>query len=78
MFIRFNPDGYTTKEGDKIHSCFSITENTGISVIGRKNETQWKHRLNTLKTTIQKWLDKIPTNPVTIEELYYDYKKPIL
>ena len=40
IFIRFNPDGYKNKQGDKIKSCFSLTPKIGKLKIDKKKITE--------------------------------------
>jgi hypothetical protein len=72
IFIRFNPDGYNIKE-KKIGSCWSITK-AGTTIINKNKKKEWNERLNSLKNTIEYWLDEENTTSKTIEviQLYYD------
>jgi hypothetical protein len=54
VFIRFNPDGYITKDNVKIPSSWGI-DKTGICVVKPKQKTQWKHRLDSLCDQIRYW-----------------------
>jgi hypothetical protein len=70
VLIRFNPDKYIDKNNKTIKSCFKYHKKTGVPIID--NETIWKERLETLKTTINKNLDNIPEKEVLVEHLYYN------
>ena len=69
VFIRFNPDSYMVGI-KKIQSSFKLHKQSGVPVIRDNNE--WNSRLNTLKETIQKNLQTIPTKEVSIENLFFD------
>ena len=72
ILIRFNPDGYNIKE-KKIGSCWSITK-TGTTIINKNKKKEWNERLNSLKNTIDYWLDEnnITSKTVEVIQLYYD------
>jgi hypothetical protein len=68
VFIRFNPDSYTTKSDKIIKSCFEYTEDKGLP---KANKTL-QSRLKKLKEEIEKNIKAIPnTNIITIK-LFYD------
>ena len=64
VFIRFNPDEYTTN-GVKVESRTKL----GFLVIPKSKQAEWKSRLSVLKQTLEYWI-----NNKTIEtiELFYD------
>ena len=70
VFIRFNPDKYTDKNGNNINSCFKYHKTLGVPMID--NEFIWNKRLETLKITIEKHINNIPEKEITIEQLFYD------
>jgi len=72
IFIRFNPDDYITEEA-KITSCWGLNK-TGICVIKKSKQSEWKHRLTVLKETIENWLNPEHVTDKTIEtiHLFYD------
>jgi hypothetical protein len=70
IFIRFNPDKYKDKNGKVVKSCFKYHKTTGVCMIDDK--VIWNNRLETLKETIEKNINNIPTKEVTIEQLFYD------
>jgi len=55
IFIRFNPDEYIEK-GITKHSCWSFDKN-GISKVKKSYNKLWNERLETLKDTINYWID---------------------
>ncbi|MFA9202339.1 MAG: hypothetical protein ACEQSC_02335, partial [Candidatus Nanopelagicaceae bacterium] len=72
VFIRFNPDKYINKEGEKIESCFRNQNQLNIPII--KSKKNWNFRLDLLKQTINKWIINIPEREITYEYLFYDKK----
>ena len=72
VFIRFNPDGYKTRDNKKITSCWSMTKETGKLNICKKQE--WEKRLQTLKTQIEYWMQPENQTQKFIEtvHLFYD------
>lgn len=70
IFIRFNPDQYIDKNNNKILSCFSITQKTGVLHVN--NNTKWSERLRDLKNAINYWLKYKTNKIVEIIQLYYD------
>ena len=70
VFIRFNPDSYIGKNGNKRASSFKYHKTLDVPVIRDKKE--WEDRLNVLKNVIDRWLIEIPEREVTIECLFYD------
>jgi hypothetical protein len=67
IVIRFNPDSYKNKKGEKIPSCFYHYDK-------KLDEQQWNTRISYLSKTIQKNLN--PTfkdrPPIQVIKLYYD------
>lgn len=70
VFIRFNPDNYVDKNGNKINSCFKIHKRNGILII--EDKKIWNIRLNELKNKIEYYINNIPEKEVTIEYLFYN------
>lgn len=70
LFIRFNPDEYTDKDGKKIKTCWSKTK-TGIHV-SKSKKVEWNNRLNTLKNVIFDNLLTVPDKTISQIPLYYD------
>jgi hypothetical protein len=73
VFIRFNPDDYLTKEGEKIKTCWSVSK-LGLCHINPKEKRRWDERLETLKAQIAYWSDEANKSEKTLEvvHLYYD------
>jgi hypothetical protein len=67
--IRFNPDSYT-KNNKRIKSPWKIDKETHLCNLS--NITEWNERLLVLNETIKEQFSKIPENPITIINLFYD------
>jgi hypothetical protein len=72
VFIRFNPDGYTTQDGTKISSCWAVNK-LGVSAVQRKKIDEWNQRLFSLTETVQFWLSNIPEKTVHLEYLFFSF-----
>ena len=74
VFIRFNPDDYLNKNNKKFTSCWGIDRN-GLSSVKKSKKNEWEHRLDTLKSLVDRYLniDEIDlSEPITNEYLFYD------
>jgi hypothetical protein len=54
VFIRFNPDGYISKDNTSIPSCWG-TDKTGTCAIKKTKVKEWQKRLDGLCDQIQYW-----------------------
>lgn len=71
VFIRYNPDVYINKDNKKVLSCFKLTRNTGK--IDVRSEKELYYRLNTLKETIEYYLNfENIKDKIKIIKLFYD------
>jgi len=70
VFIRFNPDGYETRSGVRIKSCWRLNA-LGVMTVVSNKRNEWVGRLETLKTQIQYWIDNQNEKMVEIVELFY-------
>ena len=72
IFIRFNTDGYKNKD-EKISSCWS-TNKSGILVVKKEKEKEWRQRLDELSIQIDYWINEENKTDKTIEviQLFYD------
>jgi hypothetical protein len=70
IFIRFNPDGYTTSEGEVIKSCWRVN-GKGIMAIISKKKDEWKSRIESLKEQIKYWIENPSEKTIEIVELFY-------
>ncbi len=71
VFIRFNPDNYINKDNKRIKSCWSVMKN-GLVQITKKNEDEWKRRLNILKEKINFYIENTIDKTIEIIQLFYD------
>ena len=71
VFIRFNPDEYSTKDAS-ITSCWGINKK-GFCVVKKSKQTEWDHRLSCLKTQADYWIESIPEKTVEVIQLFFDY-----
>jgi hypothetical protein len=62
VFIRFNPDEYTNKDGILISSCWK----KGVL----QKEEEWEERINILKQHIQYWIENTAEQNVEIKLFY--------
>lgn len=78
VFIRFNPDEYTIGNVKKM-SCWGINK-VGIYDIKKSYQKEWKERLNTLKNTINYWInpENVVNDMIEIVYLFYDEKENVL
>ena len=70
IFIRFNPDSYTTLEGIKKTSCWKVNK-LGVMTIIKKKTEEWDIRIETLIDQIQYWIDNSNKKTVEIVQLFY-------
>ncbi len=70
IFIRFNPDSYTTQEGVKISSCWKLNK-MGILTVPKNKVDEWAQRIDVLKLQIQYWVDNPTDKTVEIVQLFY-------
>jgi hypothetical protein len=69
VFIRFNPDGYTSHDEKRISSCWKLNK---MGVMTISNPKEWKVRIECLKETIRYWIKYPPKKMVHIIELYFE------
>jgi hypothetical protein len=70
VFIRFNPDDYTNKDGIIIKSCWKLNK-LGVMQIIKNKQKEWEERIETLKQQIQYWIDNPTEKTIEIIELFY-------
>ena len=70
IFIRFNPDGYTTEDGKKITTPWKAN-NLGIQQIMNTRKKEWTERLTVLFNTIDIYLKNELEKTVEIIQLFY-------
>ncbi len=71
VFIRFNPDKYFDKDGNRVDSCWEETKQ-GILRVAPKKQQEWEHRLECLVGLIQYWIENETNKTVEVVELFYD------
>ena len=71
IMIRFNPDGYTNSDNEKINSCW---KNNKLGLCSIQKLKKWNKRLNTLEENINYWINvENKTNKIVeVIQLYYD------
>lgn len=72
VFIRFNPDKYFDKDGNRVDSCWEATTKQGILRVAPKKQQEWEHRLECLVEQIQYWIENETNKIVQVVELFYD------
>jgi Holliday junction resolvasome RuvABC endonuclease subunit len=70
VFIRFNPDAYTNKDGIVVKSCWKMNK-LDVMQIMKTKEKEWEERIEALKQQIQYWIDNPTVKTVEIIELFY-------
>lgn len=72
IFIRFNPDDYTTNEGN-ITSCWNYNK-LGVFTIKKTKQKEWQNRLDCLCNQIEYWCQEENKTNKTVEviHLFYD------
>jgi hypothetical protein len=68
VFIRFNPDSYRDETGNRVQGCFTLNDKASLDIC----EQEWGRRVDSLVSTLQYWVDNVPTKEVTEEFLFYD------
>ena len=70
VFIRFNPDAYTTKEEIVVRSCWK-TNKLGVMQVMKTKEKEWNNRIETLIKQIEYWIENPSEKTIEIVELFY-------
>jgi hypothetical protein len=68
VVIRLNPDCYLDSFGKRVPSCFKITKTVGW----KRDETEWKRRLDIVKEHIDYYMRNNPEKELTLLYLFYD------
>ena len=71
VFIRFNPDAYTDKDGGRVRSCWRLNK-MGIMTVPKTKRVEWNERINLLLSRIQYWIDHPPTKTIEIDSLFFN------
>jgi len=70
VFIRFNPDAYTTQDGVLVKSCWKLNK-LGVMQIMKTKQKEWEERINSLKQQIHYWIENPTEKTIEIIELFY-------
>ena len=71
--LRFNPDGYTDKNGVKRPSCLVINKETGYVSKGKEFDERFKTLMENLFELIEEWKEAEQGVPkLVVKYLYYD------
>jgi hypothetical protein len=78
--LRFNPDSYVNKKGQRVKSCFTALTNEQDQHKRRffeLNQTEWKRRTRALYLAMKDYLERIENNWIPecllmTQELFYD------
>ncbi len=70
VFIRFNPDDYKI-EDKKITSCWNYNKK-GLMSIKYSKQKEWTQRLETLKQTVEHWMNNKTEKTIELVYLFYD------
>lgn len=71
VFVRFNPDGYTTETGAKVSTCWGV-DKLGNARVAPKKQTEWATRLGELCAALRVWLHTVPSREFELVQLFYD------
>jgi len=71
VFIRFNPDDYIDKEGNKIKTCWKTNQHTGLLELNKKKINEWEERINLLIEKINYWVKNSTEKTIEIDKLFY-------
>jgi len=70
VFIRFNPDAYTTEDRTRVPSCWAHLP-SGVMSLQQGRMEDWANRLNTLSQAVNFWTTNIPEKTIETVELFY-------
>jgi hypothetical protein len=71
VFIRFNPDGYTTQDGKRVTSPWRINKTSGIVQVSATRQKEWDSRMNNLLDRVKYWAENPTDKIVEVDALYY-------
>ena len=71
VLLRFNPDAFTAKNGDKFRACFAQKACTKANI---SDKAQWDMRSYHFKSRLDEWMQADPENLdiFNVEYLFYD------
>lgn len=70
VVVRFNPDEYLDKDGNKVTTCWAIGK-TGQYRVKPSKVKEWAERLDKLKETVKEMVESVPEKEVTVVHLFY-------
>jgi len=71
VFIRFNPDDYIDKEGNRVLKCWTNNKQ-GIVSVNKNDSKRWNDRLKVLALQVQYWMDNKTDKMLECIQLFYD------
>ena len=71
VLLRFNPDAFTAKNGDKFRACFTQKAGAKANI---SDKAQWDLRSSHFKSRLDEWMMADPENLdiFNVEYLFYD------
>ena len=71
VLLRFNPDAFTAKNGDKFRACFAQKARAKANI---SDKAQWDLRSSHFKSRLDEWMQADPENMdiFNVEYLFYD------
>jgi EsV-1-7 cysteine-rich motif len=73
IVIRFNPDGYTDKDGKKHSSCFQRHKSLDVPIIAKNRGMRYlEERLELLWDRVIEAVRRVPDRELTVEHLFFD------
>jgi hypothetical protein len=71
VLLRFNPDAFTAKNGDRFRTCFAQKPGAKSSI---SDKAQWDMRTSYFKSRLDEWMQADPENLdiFNVEYLFYD------
>ena len=71
VLLRFNPDAFTAKNGDKFRQCFTQKPGAKANI---SDKAQWDMRTSYFKSRLDEWMQTVAENLdiFNVEYLFYD------
>jgi len=71
VLLRFNPDAFTAKNGDKFGTCFAQRPGAKAAI---SDKAQWNMRTSYFKSRLDEWMQTAPENldVFQVEYLFFD------
>jgi hypothetical protein len=71
VLIRFNPDDYIDKHGNRVLKCWTNNKQ-GVVSVNKNDSKRWNERLKTLALHVQYWIDNHTDKMLECIQLFYD------